>query len=108
MDLAFTPEEQQFREDIRAWVLANLPADISHKVHHALRLRREAGDNLWVFGYSNDVMAYIPSERVLKEGRYEGDTSMVPYGQPGPWSPGLEDRIISKTRELLTLTAPPR
>ena len=41
MDLAFTPEEQQFREDIRAWVLANLPADISHKVHHALRLSKE-------------------------------------------------------------------
>ena len=38
MDLAFTPEEQQFREDIRAWVLTNLPADSSHKVHHALRL----------------------------------------------------------------------
>jgi alkylation response protein AidB-like acyl-CoA dehydrogenase len=41
MDLAFTPEEQKFREDIRAWVQANLPADISHKVHHALRLTRE-------------------------------------------------------------------
>ena len=41
MDLAFTPEEQQFREDIRTWVLANLPADISHKVHHALRLSKE-------------------------------------------------------------------
>jgi uncharacterized protein YceH (UPF0502 family) len=25
MDLAFTPEEQQFREDIRAWVKDNLP-----------------------------------------------------------------------------------
>ena len=41
MDLAFTPEEQQFREDIRTWVLTNLPADISHKVHHALRLSKE-------------------------------------------------------------------
>ena len=41
MDLAFTPEEQQFREDIRAWVSANLPADISHKVHNALHLTRE-------------------------------------------------------------------
>ena len=41
MDLAFTPEEQQFREDIRAWVGANLPADISHKVHNALRLSRD-------------------------------------------------------------------
>ncbi|MBI2750006.1 MAG: acyl-CoA dehydrogenase family protein [Burkholderiales bacterium] len=40
MDLAFTPEEQQFREDIRAWVAANLPADISQKVHNALELSR--------------------------------------------------------------------
>ena len=40
MDLAFTPEEQAFREDMRAWVHASLPADISHKVHNALRLSR--------------------------------------------------------------------
>jgi hypothetical protein len=41
MDLAFTPEEQQFREDIRAWVRANLPQDIAHKVHNALHLTRD-------------------------------------------------------------------
>ncbi len=41
MDLAFTPEEQQFREDIRAWVRDQLPADIAHKVHNALQLSRE-------------------------------------------------------------------
>ena len=41
MDLAFTPEEQTFREDIRGWVHGALPADISHKVHNALRLSRE-------------------------------------------------------------------
>ena len=41
MDLAFTPDEQTFREDIRAWVHANLPTDISHKVHNALRLSRD-------------------------------------------------------------------
>jgi alkylation response protein AidB-like acyl-CoA dehydrogenase len=41
MDLTFTPEEQTFREDIRAWVKVNLPADISHKVHNALRLSRD-------------------------------------------------------------------
>ncbi len=41
MDLAFTPEEQQFRDDIRTWVQANLPPDISHKVHHALHLTRD-------------------------------------------------------------------
>ncbi len=41
MDLAFTPEEQKFRDDIRAWVRANLPQDISHKVHNALHLTRD-------------------------------------------------------------------
>jgi alkylation response protein AidB-like acyl-CoA dehydrogenase len=41
MDLAFTPEEEQFRKDIRTWVRANLPERISHKVHNALRLTRE-------------------------------------------------------------------
>ena len=41
MDLAFTPEEQQLRVDIRAWVRDQLPADIAHKVHNALQLSRE-------------------------------------------------------------------
>ena len=41
MDLAFTSEEQAFRDEIRAWVRASLPAEISHKVHNALRLSRD-------------------------------------------------------------------
>lgn len=96
-----------YRYPIQAWRLGNLSwAALGGEVvvDYALRLRREVGDDLWVFGYSTDVMAYIPSERVLKEGRYEGETSMVPYGRPGPWSPGLEDRIIAKTRELIDRT----
>ena len=41
MDLNFTPEEQAFRADIRAWVAEHLPKDISHKVHNALRLHKD-------------------------------------------------------------------
>jgi alkylation response protein AidB-like acyl-CoA dehydrogenase len=41
MDLAFTPEEQTFRETVRTWVHDNLPQDIAHKVHHSLHLTRE-------------------------------------------------------------------
>ena len=73
-------------------------------IDYSLRLRKELGTNLWVFGYCNDVMAYIPSERVLKEGRYEGAGSMIPYGKPSPWSPGLEEKIVSKASELVTRT----
>jgi hypothetical protein len=41
MDLNFTPDELAFRARIRQWVAENLPADISTKVHGALRLTRE-------------------------------------------------------------------
>ncbi len=41
MDLNFTAEELAFRQDIRQWVAANLPEDISHKVRNALRLSRD-------------------------------------------------------------------
>ncbi len=40
MDLNFTPEEQAFRKQVRAWVAENLPRDISHKVRHALHLSK--------------------------------------------------------------------
>lgn len=41
MDLNFTAEELAFRRDIKQWVADNLPADIAHKVHNALRLTRD-------------------------------------------------------------------
>ena len=41
MDLNFTDDELAFRQQIRHWVADNLPADISHKVHNALRLSRD-------------------------------------------------------------------
>lgn len=41
MQLQFTPQEEEFRRDVRDWVRANLPADISHKVHNGLRLSKE-------------------------------------------------------------------
>ena len=41
MDLTFTAEETAFRQQIRSWVAANLPPDISHKVHNALHLTRD-------------------------------------------------------------------
>jgi hypothetical protein len=70
-------------------------------VDYALRLKRELGESqTWVAAYANDVMAYIPSERVLKEGGYEGDSSMVPYQQPSRWKPGLEDKIVDAVRRL--------
>ena len=41
MDLAFTPEEQAFRQEVRTWVRSHLPPELAHKVHNALRLTRD-------------------------------------------------------------------
>lgn len=41
MDLAFTAEELQFRDEIRTWVRAHLPRPIADKVKQGLRLTRQ-------------------------------------------------------------------
>ena len=46
-------------------------------------------------------MAYIPSLRVLKEGGYEGDSSMISYGMPAKWGPAIEEKIVAKVGELV-------
>ena len=46
-------------------------------------------------------MAYIPSVRVLKEGGYEADSSMIYYGQPTKWAPPIEEIIVGKVHELV-------
>ena len=52
-------------------------------------------------GYSNDLCSYIPSRRVLAEGGYEADRSMIYYMHPGPWAPSVEDTIVAKVHELV-------
>lgn len=77
-------------------------------VDYANRLKSElAGKQTWVAGYSNDVMAYIPSRRVLGEGGYEGGGAMVYYGLPTVWSPKIENDIVNEVhRQIDKLSAP--
>jgi hypothetical protein len=64
-------------------------------VDFALRLKSDLqGKKTWVAGYANDVMAYIPSRRVLTEGGYEGGGAMVYYGLPTIWAPVIEEVIV--------------
>lgn len=71
-------------------------------VDYALRLKRELpGAPLWVAGYSNDVFAYVPSARVLKEGGYEASGAIRATRFPGPFAPSVEERIVGKVHELM-------
>lgn len=71
-------------------------------VDYSLRWKRELdADRLWINAYANDCPAYIPSERVLKEGGYEAGGANVFYGWPAWFAPGLEDKINSTVRAQL-------
>jgi neutral ceramidase len=65
-------------------------------VDYALRFKDRYGAETWVSAYANDVMAYIPSLRVLKEGGYEGNASMMVYGMPAErWGTDVEEIIAA-------------
>jgi neutral ceramidase len=82
---------QTWRLGSLSWVLlgGEVVADYS------LRLK---GVDTWVSGYANDVMAYIPSARVLKEGGYEGGGAMVYYGLPSAWGGTVEELIVAEVK----------
>ena len=82
---------------IQTWVFGDqlaivfLPGETV--VDYSLRTKREF-DRVWVNGYSNDGRCYIPSERILKEGGYEGGDAMIYYDFPQKFAPGLEQKIM--------------
>jgi hypothetical protein len=70
-------------------------------VDYALRLRRELPSRpIWIASYCNEIFAYVPTERVLSEGGYEGGDAMVYFGIHGPFRPGLEQQIIDAAKRL--------
>ncbi len=84
---------------IQSWTLGNLTWIFlggEVVVDYSLRIKRNLGSSrTWISAYCNDVMAYIPSARVLMEGGYEGGAAMLYYGQPTTWAPTVEDDIIA-------------
>jgi hypothetical protein len=73
-------------------------------VDYSLRFEREYGPGTWITGYANDVMAYIPSERVRQEGGYEAGAFAV-YGLPAEsWTADIETRIAAAVKRLAEKT----
>lgn len=65
-------------------------------VDYSLRLKREFDKSrIWVNGYANEGRCYVPSERILQEGGYEGGGAMIYYDFPNRFAPGLEEKIVA-------------
>jgi hypothetical protein len=71
-------------------------------VDYALRFKKEFGPGTWVCGYSDDMIAYIPSRRVWEEGGYEGGARLYEYGRPAlRWAGDIEDHIAASVHKLV-------
>jgi hypothetical protein len=68
---------------------------------HAFKRQYAASTPVWTIGYAYEVPCYIPSRRILREGGYEADTSLIYYGWYGPFQPEVEDRVVQTMGELV-------
>jgi hypothetical protein len=68
-------------------------------VDYAHRLKSELdGERIWVLSYCNDFCAYIPSERLLKEGGYGGGSEIPYFALPNTLQAGLEQKIVDEVK----------
>jgi len=101
MDLAFTPEEQAFRAEVRNWVRAHLPADISHKVHTALRLSRDdmqrwakiLGAKGWL-GYAWPTQFGGPGWNAVQKHLFEEECALAGAPRIVPFGPVMVAPVI--------------
>lgn len=112
---AGTPLERTYPYPLQVWKLGQKQLWITMGgevvVDYSLGFKKQFGDDVWVAGYCNDVMAYIPSLRVLdedvpprKSGRwgYEGNTSMMVYGRAAErWAEDIEDLIAGGVDRMM-------
>ena len=101
MDLSFTPEEQKFREEVRAWVKDNLPKEISHKVHNALELTRDdlqgwakiLGKKGWL-GYAWPKEFGGPGWTAIQRHLFEEETALAGAPRIVPFGPVMVAPVI--------------
>lgn len=71
-------------------------------VDYSLFIKKEyPRENLFIAGYSNEVICYIPTVRILNEGGYESNSSMIYKGLPGPFADNVEEKVMNIVRMVL-------
>ncbi len=71
-------------------------------VDYSRRLKRVLqNEHPWTIGYAYEVPCYIPSARLLKEGGYEVESSLIYYGLYGPFRPEIEDLLVNRIAAMV-------
>ena len=96
-DISYPVQAWTFGDELAVLFLASEVV-----VDFSLRLKKEFdATRLWVGAYANAFPGYIPSERVLAEGGYEGGGAMIYFGQPTRFAPGVEQLVIDTVHQML-------
>lgn len=85
---------------VQVWKIGDQPLIVlggEVLVEYSIELKRIFGQNIFVYGYSNNVMAYIPTSQASREGGYEGASSP----QEGLlWGLNIESSILAEVLRL--------
>ncbi|GAA4432789.1 hypothetical protein GCM10023091_05440 [Ravibacter arvi] len=97
------PLMKSYPYPVQVWMIGEQPVfslggEVT--VEYTVKIKEMFGKHVFVAAYTNDVMGYIPSLRVWKEGRYEGETSQMVYGLPAKWHPSIESSIMKEVADL--------
>jgi len=98
--LPYPVQAVRFSNDLTILALSGeAVVDYSHRVKGEY-----TKENLFVAGYCTEVQCYIPSKRILEEGGYEPESSMIYYGLPGPFADNVEDKILDAIHRVMKRT----
>jgi neutral ceramidase len=76
-------------------------------VGYSLKLKERLGGPLWVAGYSNNYMTYIPTVDDLYARGYEADRFVHLTELPARFDHSVEDRVLSTATALARRVGPP-
>ncbi|MCK4221605.1 MAG: hypothetical protein KAX25_01955, partial [Dehalococcoidia bacterium] len=100
--LALPDDSRSFRYDVQVWKLGDrltifaMEGEVCSPWGPMLRSMAHTQEAM-VIGYANNVDAYIPDKRIVREGGYEGGDAQK-YFLPGPFT----ENIDSEVKQIVT------
>jgi len=104
------PLRSSYMYPIQVWNLGGLPLVTlpgEVVVDYAIHAKKILGPQTFVMGYSNILVAYIPTAEIIREGGYEGGGAQLMYGMPNKWSEDIEPLIVETVENTAKLAGFP-
>jgi len=80
--------------------LAHMCGEVCYEVKQVVQ--EALGDRKLIFVGYGDAIAYIPGDRILAEGGYEADGSVVEYSLKGKFRRGINEQVRAAFARTLT------